>query len=311
MICERDADNARLRRHPTPQFLEGRPESGGQLLLGHFSTARRRRLAIRLEPRREEIFRAEPWVDRLHAHHLPAHKECRCGEGNRHGHLGDDHDGPHAAKTEPAARRGRFAQPGANRPRDAERRSDTGNHGAEHRQHAGVHNGLRRDAGVEPERQPLSTICLEHLQQPSQPESRNANPGGGRHPAEHQRFDEELRDDSPAARAESGPDEELALARGRPREHQRGHVGGDEHQKEDKEDVDRVQRAATDLETEDRLRVRNDLRAQVGVRARPVSGGASRDAGQLRLRLLDRRRGREPAEHLDQRSRVPFPLGVQ
>ena len=127
------------------------------------------------------------------------------------------------------------------------------------------------------------------------------------HAAEHQRLGEQLHDDPAAARAERAPHDELALARRGPREQQQGDVAADEHE----------QHAARRRRSRRRCRrprptgrEKNSLAYGVtrGCRCSCVAGcsiaARAAERGQLRLRRLEGRAGREQAEDGDAGART-------
>ncbi len=103
-----------------------------------------------------------------------------------------------------------------------------------------------------------------------------------------------------AARAERAPDDDLALARCRPREQQQRHVAADQHHEHQPEDLDQYQHHAFIAERHrEHLRVRLHLRLKVPVRVREIRNRSLTECREFRLRLLECGAVGEPSEHGD------------
>ena len=168
--------------------------------------------------------------------------------------------------------------------------------------------GPRRDAGMHPERNAiLEHVLRDHGEQrmPGQLRERHGDECG--HHRQHQRLDEQLADDPPAAGAERRSHEDLVLARRGPGEHQQRDVAADEQHEQDAQQVARehFRGAVCRKPAEHRIDVGHDpgLEMLVGVGKRGGSRGA--EDRQFRLRGFERGARRQPAEYPHDRGFAP------
>ena len=243
-VGKRDVLDTRLRAEPSFQLIEADARARGKR--GRISHVI---FAVHVDAcgqvsLRTDAFRSLPEPVGLEDAAGGEREEC---DGDRDLH--DDHRGPETTEPEPGARRTLAAKRILHVDlRDPQRRQNADDRGAEQREQRRVQHGSPRQTVVDPERQ--RSLPASRLNPQRSDDFRDDQPDDRRDAGQHQRLDEQLRDDAAAAGAERVSNRDLPAARGRPGEHERGDVRADDGQQHQENAVHDVQ----DVPDHERLR---------------------------------------------------------